>query len=217
MIKTSSALKGNRWRSIINPQNRATNWYLNHREDYGSWQWIKWKLFIYAFTAAIAGSTSYHFIESVNQHLPIQYMIVYWICNIWYLIYQYIITLMVIFFILYRIPLLDDAIGLKKELQVIAYLLFLQVVLGICFRVIDPNIISIDDEFLPFLPIFNQIVVLLMRFSRFGINYMQTRWVVNQYGMIQRHGSSTTTSSAGDSKAITLSSRMRKVVHKNTL
>ena len=144
-----------------------------------------------------------------------QYRIPYYICNVWYLMFQYCGTLFIIYFILRRIPVLDDSIGLKKELTVIAYLLFLQVVLGIFFRVIDPNIISIDDDLQKYQPILNQIVVLLMRFSRFGINYMQTRWVVNTFDIIRRHESNV---DGTDPTAITLSTRtMRNIVHEKTL
>lgn len=124
-------------------------------------------------------------------------------------------ALIIIYFILRRIPLLDDSIGLKKELKVIAYFKLLYVILAVLLRVLFPNFDRIDERLVQYQPIASKGGIILFRLSDFAINYMQTRWVVNKFTRVQHRASM---ASCMDPTAITLSTTgMRKAVHEQTL
>ena len=196
----------------MNPNNEENNWYLKHREDYGSWQWIKWKLFVYALTAAIAGAISIYFID---HNLTVKYAIMHWFCNLWYLIFKYFMSMILIYFILGHISRLDDVIGLKHELKSVAFYLVLIIFIGVNFRLICPSVIRIEHDLQNLTLIINALYGFLWRFSFFGITYMHTRWVVTKFAMSYHSGCAL---DFGDSTAITLSTtKMRNIAHEKTL
>ena len=129
-------------------------------------------------------------------------------------------SIILIYFILRDIPLLDDAIGIKKELRVIAICLLIIVITGVVFR-FYPSIIAIDHdihELQRYISIVIKSAALIMRFCDFAMNYMQTRMVVTKLVTVRRNKS---LEYFEDSTAITLSTtkfkKMRNIAYQKTI
>lgn len=170
-INENSALKNDDWRSVID--GIESNWYLKHQKDYGSWNWIKRKLFVWASPAVIAfgvGDFLRHFPQFFDN-LPRMF----WICHFSFWTLSSFVPLLILYYILYHIPILDDAIGLKKEIKSIVVMYSIILVLWFSNSIIYPSILLIDDQFPDFRWIISPIWILLRRILIFLINYMQTR------------------------------------------
>merc|ERR1719295_1235182 len=121
----------------------------------------------------------------------------------------------VIFLILRCIYILDDSIGLKKELKVIAYFWMIYGFLSVCTRIIYPITLALHSDTEKYEAIILQFAELLGRFCWFGINYMSTYWVVHKFGSLLRQQSSI---QCVEATAISLSTRkMRHAAHESTL
>merc|ERR1712176_1637081 len=131
------------------------------------------------------------------------------------LVFSFIPPLIIIYLILRRIPILDDAIGLKKELQIIAYYIMIYIIVNIFDAVVKPIIERINKDFQQY-DVLNTILShLLYRFADFGINYMSTGWINKKFKIILRPRPSL---SGFGSSAISLPTRkLRNVVHASSL
>ena len=212
-----SALKADHWRSAIDES--ESNWYLRHQSDYGSWQWIEKRLFIYALSAWLCRTGSYYlfyFIPLWSSSTSLT--IIYWFSYCWFWAYNEIMPIFVLYYILCHISILDDAIGMKKELNVISKMFSIVTVLKLIgfaitatglIATIDPNVVGYWG------PIILNIRSLLSRTLQIPINYMQSRWVVSRFvSLIHREPGNL----ACDSNAISLSStKMRGIVNQSTL
>ena len=112
VINSSAATKDNKWQSIIDPHHGSDNWYRRHREDYGSLDWIRWRVCILVIVAYIANCS--WFILNSLEHFNTWHWVMYWCSIVTYLNCVAIVPLSVFFHILRRVSILDDAIGLKK-------------------------------------------------------------------------------------------------------
>merc|ERR1719361_2634023 len=102
-IKSSSALRNSKWRNIISPRYEESNWFLRHTQTFGSWEWIKCPLFFYTITVIVAGSLSWYL---TYRSLTSDYTLMYWISNGWWISFDYILSMALMFLILKRIPIL---------------------------------------------------------------------------------------------------------------
>ena len=227
-INTNAALIKDQWRSLIN--GTENDWYLVHQIDYGSWHWIKWRLALFAASAFIALTVAsyFDFYEFGHEQWPLAVSILYWICMLWQSIYFWFAPLFILFFIIRHISVLDDAIGLKKEVKIISIILSIINIVAFAIWSCFPFLPLIPRLFKLY-PMIRQSVVLLLRILYIPINYMQTYWVVCRFGLIfpSQSGdcpSPETAELSGDasrSSAITLSTKtfksMRRKAHKTTI
>ena len=210
-INTNSALKDNAWRSVLN--GLESSWYLKHQKDYGSWRWIRKRLFIFALFA-LSSLTVVRYIETFHPHWSSSAIsfIIYCISSFCMCTYYFFATLFILFYILRHISILDDAIGLGKEVKVIAYMLTIIFMMAFLVLVLYPQLTAlIGDHLAYYQPIISRVWLLLYRILFVPINYMQTRWVVRRFGMLLRQRSDEG-NSHGDPTAISLSTtKMLKI------
>lgn len=156
---------------------------------------------------AFAALNVSHYLKFIVSDLSVQQTVEYWICVIWVNAYYNLLPLFILHHIVRRTELLDDAIGLKREVQGIVYLYPIIVAFTFSTWQICPWIlpIFIHFEYQDFFRFIVPIWILLNRFLYFRMNFMQIRWTIHKFGRIYRDG-------------ITLSStRMRNIVHESTL
>lgn len=217
-INENSALKNDDWRSVIDGTERS--WYLRHQNDYGSWRWIKWKLFVCSIFAVISFVVA-EFPSSFPRYQS-KLLTLQWICSYLAWTFIYTLPLLILYYILCHIPILDDAIGLKKEVKSIAVIFSIIVVLSLIISVIYPSIVLIHEKTMILYTLsmssYSQwippIWILVRRILFIPINYMQTRWVVNKYSDVQRKRTGELSS---DPTAISLStSKMRGKANETT-
>ena len=140
---------------------------------------------------------------------------IYWICYFIYWILSYFVPLPILYFILRNISVLDDGIGLRKEVKVIAHTItildaILLVVIGMY-----PVIWFMNHDLLTYWGVTDQLNRFLDRLLVIPVNYMQTRWVVRRFGFFLRSKSGANLS---DPTAISLStSKMRRAANDTTL
>ena len=197
-------------KSIINDQQWRSNFYLVHQRDYGSWRWIKWKLIFHAVTAFIALEVINYFNlfhNNWSQSVPLS--IVFYFSNFWHWTYYSFLPIFIFIWIL-RYIVADDAIGLKKELRVIAYYFAIITVITTMHSAVP----YFSDQIGTYWMIIWRGFFLLLRCLLFLIMYVQTRYVVRKYGHLIRHRSE---NSSSDPRAINLTSRrMRHFAHEST-
>lgn len=143
---------------------------------------------------------------------------IYWICSIWITICVFLCPLLILLYIVRHVAILDDAIGLKREVRDIAYTLPIIFVLAFSVWQAAPRVIPLvidkDFDFIDFLPIVF-IWGMLNRLLLLYINHKQTHWIIGKFGFLYRNRS---IDSYGNTRTISLSStRMRNVVHDSTL
>ena len=117
-------------------------------------------------------------IFQANWPLPMRLSVIYWFCVFWGYTYQYFMPLFLFYFICRHVSVLDDAIGLRKEVKVIAIIYCILNLAPIIQFVTMRLIPMICPDLLNYWPIIFLMQELLKRISYFAINYMQTRWVV---------------------------------------
>eukprot|EP01084_Bolivina_argentea_P070531 128228_1 len=110
----------NEWKTIINPNHKehnntiqTSNWYLNHKETFGNYKWIKWRIFIIAIFFSlcyIIGSTYSSY--SSNAYLS----------KIW-ASWPYILPLIFLVIVYCKTPSFLDHFHVQKEMKYIFVLL----------------------------------------------------------------------------------------------
>ena len=174
-------MKADDWRSAINET--ESSWYLKHQNDYGSWQWIKTRVLFYAICNFVARGIDIYmdiFTDWTTTPTLVDDAL-YWSCYfIWWFL-CYFMPLPILYFILRNISILDDGIGLKKEMKVITYLLAVINIITL-IRGMYPVIFSIDRNLLIYLGITDSLYLFIDRLLFIPLIYMQTRWVVRRFG-----------------------------------
>lgn len=211
-INRNSALKDDKWRSIINGTEQ--NWYLEHRTDYGSIKWIKWRMIIYAFTAVLAfGFQKNLDYFQFNWWNSVTLNTAYWISYIWRFGYAQVVPFCIFLYIFRYLSILDDAIGLRKEVKNIAVLFtiinILMFIIPMSSLIISTFFLDIWDTYYELISLITLINTFVVRILYFIINYKGTRWVVSKFGYMHRDRSGT---GFKDSSTISLSlTRMRNI------
>lgn len=191
-------MEDDKWRGVIDgtaSKQTSNDWYLRHWKRYGSARWIKWKQICYVITAfAAAQAVDYIFIFCPHWSSSISLSFTYWFCIIWGWTYEFFVPLFIFYFIFRYISVLNDAIGLRKEVKVIAIMYFVINIISIIKLVMYRLIPIFHRDFSNYWPIIHFFCESLRRISFCPINYIQTRWVVgrleHRYRLSDEFGSS---------------------------
>ena len=215
-MKTKSARTAEDWRSVL--RTLESNWHLKNQKYYGSWQGIKWKVCAYALSGFITLEIV-NYLDAFRIHRPVTLQILYYCCYLWYWIFYYVMPLLVLHYILRKITILDDAIGLRKEVQAIVWILTVNSVLQLMASVVSPSFQFIDgneDRIHKITSIMWPIIDCVWRILYFFINYKQTLRVIHKLAYFLRRRSKEVIS---DPTAISLSTskRIRRKAHETTL
>ena len=142
---------------------------------------------------------------------------VYWICYFWYWALCYVVPLPILYFILKHVSILEDAIGLKKEVKEIPSMLLMINVYSLIIYALYPVLFYIDSNLLTIWQVVSKFNPVLNRILFIRINFMQTFCVVRKFGAHILHKSVGSYTDI-DPIAINLSTEgMRKVVNDTTL
>ena len=95
-----------------------SDFYLEHRMTYGSDEWIERRLGVYGVTAfaAVVGA-DYFVVFNPDWTDSAALKATYWICIFWEYTYLSFVPLFIFYYILRHISVLDDLLGLKKEVK----------------------------------------------------------------------------------------------------
>ncbi len=139
VINASAATKDNKWQHVIDPHHGSGNWYERHQEDYGSLKWITapWRVSILVFGAWI-GTIGWFLFADYSASLQ---MALFWCSVLLYSLCTVGVCLVIIIFILRKISILDDPIGLAKAVKFILRLTLLVSAVLVLFVVVCDNIV----------------------------------------------------------------------------
>ena len=138
-------------------------------------------------------------------------MIIYYFCEYWNETYCLLVPLFIFCFILRKIAVLDDTIGLRKEVKVVTVMFLIVVILRLIFDVMD--LIVFDFHIIYISPQQWSPLYIIRNFIEniiwCGIIYRSTTWVLKKYDFISRRDSR---GNEIDSTAITLTTTKRRKV-----
>lgn len=178
MIQHSSSLKGSEWKHVINSDEAADDWYLRHHADYGSIQWVQQRIYSLVFVVYIS-------IIAVNILGKVvgrdNFNTTLWaLFGAFCLIQLLLVFLMgfMICFILRRVSVVDDVIGLRKEIKIIGYWYILLAVACLFLFVIWRIISILDNSIDEWTEVCVLIFYLLCRIFTVIAHWRSTKWVV---------------------------------------
>ena len=206
-------MRNDGWRKVIDQS--KDDWYIEHQRNYGSLQWNGLIVFMFSVSATVAVAF-YHYIYLFNDNLTTEQWKLSYFCAFWYQGHTQLVPLFILCSILRHISILDDSIGLRKEIKVIAIMVTIvmsvQLINSVFLAIADFYKIDIQDQYWW---IINIVRLLFNHISWCIIIYRSTGWVLKKFERTTRHRSS---DSALDPSAITLSTtEIRRIGHETTL
>ena len=108
MIQYNSAVIHGKWQSMINPTVNTENWYLKNAKTWGNDAYIRKVLIIYGALSYLATLIPYFVTDPVDAITA--YIIIFFT-------FTWVIPLLLYVYMLYKIPNLDDDIGIRTELR----------------------------------------------------------------------------------------------------
>lgn len=225
-INTNAALQDDKWRSVIDGgrsfdnsiPHQSNDRFLKHRETYGSPKWIAWRLVVVALIAFAGMETItyigvFHGVSRPYWSSSVLLAITYWFSTLLYWIYDYFMPLIIFYIILRYISVLDDAIGLQKEVRIIAIMYFAIAIISIIVLVLHqltPILGIIYPQLIDDSAIIFTVSIMVRRICYTPINYTQTKLVVSRLNHLRFNNRSDEDNKS--SNAIVMApTRMRKV------
>ena len=122
-------------------------------------------------TAYIAlGGRDYIHIFKPNWSASVPFMVIHWLCTVWRWTSLHVEPLIIFCYIFRNIYILDDVIGLKKEIKDIAIRYFFISMLFVIFEIVYGVTVMIGFDVTHFWPIVNMGFLLVIRVLYVPIN-----------------------------------------------
>ena len=192
-IHTNAALKNDQWRRPIAEgaeyEMKSKNWEFRRKKAkqkrYETKGFIKSKRILYfvIFFSAFIACEGQDYIEifQPNWSSSAWLITLYYFCYIWIEICLYAVPLGFFYYIYRNVYILDDVIGLKKEVKDIAIKYFFISMLQIIYEVTWSVIKITGSDLINYWPIIFVIFEILIRILYIPINFKQTGWVINKF------------------------------------
>ena len=191
MIKYNSAVLNNKWQSIIDPKTAQKNWYLENKDKWGNWKYIRYWVIGYCIIAWICTNLIHVTAKIRDAYAEEAFRSS---GELSASIFSFIIPIMFDMTILCKIPKFDDDIGISKELKSSLYMIMTVMFLSILMNAWSITWRNLSDSWDDNKDnIISYTGILIIRFVLFLNTLRLTRWPLTTFKkiIVDRHTSTT--------------------------
>eukprot|EP01084_Bolivina_argentea_P148572 259709_1 len=203
-LEWSLSMMNNEWKSIVHHNNASDDWFIIHRQKYGSLRYLQKKLIIAV---------------SIITTLVVLSWILYWeeiepngvFVWIMYIAFVFGPPTIVLFYVAWKLPHYDDYLALKDELKYSCYGFIIVICILILFFAIINSVKGLSSS--PYLQLLLWHVAQLWNFTMITLH---TYWVVKRFDPVLRRTRYSDASLFSDINKVVSNNNNNKITQHNT-